>query len=73
MPALQSNQRKALEALTAGSTIAQASVIADVTETTVYRWRSENANGFMDALNEANERILQDTVMSLTVASVQAV
>lgn len=70
---LQSNQRKALEAITAGATIEQAAAIADVTETTVYRWRSENANGFMDALQEANERILADTVTALTVASVQAV
>lgn len=70
---LQSNQRKALEALTSGATIAQASAIADVTESTIYKWRKDDSNGFMTALNEANERILADTVLTLTVASVRAV
>lgn len=71
--ALQSNQRQALASLIAGETIEQAASAAGVQESTVYKWKSENFNGFLTALNEANERILSDVVMSLTVASREAV
>lgn len=69
---LQSNQRKALENLIAGSTVAQTAAIVGVSEKTIYRWKAEH-DDFQQALKEANDRILSDTVMALTVASVKAV
>lgn len=71
MSALRTNQRKALEVITAGGTVAQAAASAGVTETTIYNWKSENV--FKQALQDANNRILADTVTALTVASVRAV
>lgn len=68
---LRSKQRKALEVITAGGTVAQAAASAGVTETTIYNWKTEDA--FKQALQDANSRILSDTVTALTVASVRAV
>jgi len=63
MSTIRPNQRKALEALAAGQTNRDAALVAGVAESTIYKWRSEDA--FKQALQQATDDKLNDATRSI--------
>lgn len=72
MSEIQSNQRKAIEALAAGSTVEMAALQAGVTAKTVYNWKSSH-EGFIAELQSVTEGIMSESVNMLIGASRQAI
>jgi len=67
IPDLRTNQRRAIEALAAGATMPEAAAAANVSETTIYRWRREAV--FAAALRAADGDNLRELARQLTSAS----
>ena len=61
---LRTNQTKALAALLANNTIAEAAAAADIGERTLYRWLAEDLK-FKQALNEAQTSLITQAAAQL--------
>lgn len=68
---LRPNQRKAVEALASGSTVEEAALVAQVTDRTIYNWRTEAP--FKQALQDMSDVIMGEAVTLLTGVTVRAI